>query len=181
MKCDIIIPVWNQLDATKECIDSLFKHADYPARLIVIDNGSENETEHYLKSIKGTDMLDYLLIRNEKNLGFVKAINQGIVVSDNQYLCIMNNDTIATDRWLSEMVRVMDTYPEIGLLNPSSNTSGEFPDKGESIDDYADRIYKSDAGKVQELYTCRGFCMLLRRSVIQKVGLLDEIPSRILR
>ena len=41
MRCDIIIPVWNQLEATKECIDSIVKHTDYPYRLILIDNGSD--------------------------------------------------------------------------------------------------------------------------------------------
>jgi cellulose synthase/poly-beta-1,6-N-acetylglucosamine synthase-like glycosyltransferase len=112
-------------------------------------------------------------VRNDTNLGFVKAVNQGIKVSDSEYLCIMNNDTIASTGWLQEMVAVMEANPEIGLLNPSSNTSGQFPE-GRSIDNYALSLNWLK-GRIQELYTCRGFCMLVQREVIDRVGLLDEI------
>jgi GT2 family glycosyltransferase len=85
----------------------------------------------------------------------------------------MNNDTVATDGWLDEMVRVMESDPGLGLVNPSSNTSGQFPGNM-TVDEYA-RTLAPLAGKVQELYTCRGFCMLVKREVIDRVGLLDEI------
>jgi hypothetical protein len=116
-----------------------------------------------------------LLIRNERNAGFVKAANQGMAVSDAPYVCLMNNDTVATEGWLDEMVSVMRARPDIGVINPSSNTSGQFPG-GMTIDDYALSL-KALRGQVQELYTCRGFCMLVRRAVIDRVGLLDEAYS----
>lgn len=173
--CDIIIPVWNELDATRECIDSILKHTgDYPYRLIIIDNASDSKTSYYLNSLKNVNGLNVLLVLNKENQGFVKAVNQGIKISEMPYLCIMNNDTIATDGWLKKMAAVMDEYPDIGLLNPSSNTSGQFPGTGESIDSYALSLehFKTE---IQELYTCRGFCMLLRREVVENIGLLDEI------
>ncbi len=174
MRCDIIIPVWNQLEITRDCINSILKNTDYPYGLIVIDNGSNEETSDYLNGLKERKDLNLTLIRNNENLGFVKAVNQGIKVSDAPYICIMNNDTIATSGWLKEMVKVMESKPEIGLLNPSSNTSGQFPAEGESVDDYALSLRRY-RGEVQELYTCRGFCMILRQKVIERVGLLDEI------
>lgn len=172
-RCDIIIPVWNQLEVTRDCVNSIVKHTDYPYRLIIIDNASESPTADYLKNLKCEKYLDLLLIRNEKNLGFVKAVNQGIAVSDAPYLCIMNNDTIATAGWLDEMVAVIEADPVIGLLNPSSNTSGQFPGDA-TIDEYAASL-KPLKGQIQELYTCRGFCMLVKREVIDRVGLLDEV------
>jgi len=174
MRCDIIIPVWNQLEATKECIDSIVKHTDYPYRLILIDNGSDAGTAGYLRGLKERKDPEAVLIRNDKNLGFVKAVNQGIAGSDAPYVCVMNNDTIATKGWLGEMVRVMESRPEIGLLNPSSNTSGQFPGKGQSIDEYASTLSRFK-GEIQELYTCRGFCMLIKRHVLDALGALDEI------
>jgi len=173
MNCDIIIPVWNQLDVTRDCIDSVLKHTDYPYRFIIIDNGSEKETEGYLKGLKDISIADIILIRNDRNLGFVKAVNQGIKASDARYLCILNNDTIVTGGWLGEMVRIIETNPAIGLLNPSSNTSGQFS-KDQSINDYAASLRRF-SGQIQELYTCRGFCMLLKREVIERLGSLDEI------
>lgn len=172
--CDIIIPVWNQPEVTRECIGSIFKYTDYPYRLIVIDNGSDEETAGYLNSLKKEGEAAFTLIRNEKNLGFVKAVNQGIKESDAAYVCVMNNDTIATAGWLAELVKVIEADERIGLVNPSSNTLGQFPARGESIDTYASSLKRS-SGQTQELYSCRGFCMLIKRKVIEKVGILDEI------
>lgn len=171
-RCDIIMPVWNQLEATRECLNSIVKHTDYPYRLIIIDNACDSPTANYLKNLKCEKYLDLFLVRNEKNLGFVKAVNQGIAVSDAPYLCIMNNDTIATAGWLDEMVAVIEAHPEIGLLNPSSNTSGQLPGDM-SVDEYAASLLNFK-GQAQELNTCRGFCMLMRNEVVRRVGSFDE-------
>ncbi len=159
MRCDIIIPVWDQLEATRRCIVSIRENTDYPYRLIIIDNASGEETRNYLHTLA-----DILLIRNEENAGFVKAVNQGLRASNASYMCIMNNDTIATAGWLKEMIDVVESNPGIGIVNPSSNTSGQT----------APEHMK---GQIQELYNCRGFCMLLKREVIEKTGLFDEIYS----
>jgi len=174
MRCDIIIPIWNQLEVTRECLEAILKNTGYPYRMILIDNGSDSVTADYLKNAIGQLGADSILVRNNKNLGFVKAVNQGIAASDAAFICIMNNDTIAQDGWLQEMVDVMDAHPEIGLLNPSSNTSGQYPSAGETIEDYALSL-KQFKNETQELYTCRGFCMLMRREVVARLGSLDEI------
>lgn len=96
MKCDIIIPVWNHKDITKDCIDSIIRNTVYPYSLILIDNASDADTKTYLESLKNNGSIDVKLIRNEENLGFVKAVNQGLKASGAPYVCIMNNDTIAT-------------------------------------------------------------------------------------
>lgn len=173
-RCDIIIPVWNQPGATRDCIDSIVKYTGCPYRLVIIDNGSDAATRDYLIGLKDDNSLNLTLIRNDENLGFVRAVNQGIKLSDAPYMCITNNDTIATEGWLEEMIDVMKAHPEIGLLNPSSNTFGQVPFKNETIDNFAFSL-KRFRGQFQELYTCRGFCMLLRREVIERVGLFDEI------
>lgn len=161
-KCDIIIPVWNQLEVTRECIDSILKNTDYPCRLVIIDNGSESETANYLKTLSTRNGADTLLVRNNKNIGFVRAVNRGMALADAAYICIMNNDTVATKGWLSELILVMEARPDIGLLNPSSNTSNQSSAEGAS-------------GGIQELSVCRGFCMLIRKEVIESIGVFDEI------
>ena len=81
MTCDIIIPIWNQPEATKECVENIVKKTKYPYRLILIDNGSEPEAKIYLESLKIAGKPEVALIRNEKNLGYVKAVNQGLRIS----------------------------------------------------------------------------------------------------
>ena len=158
VNCDIVIPVWNMPEMTKECIDSIKDKSSYPFRLIIVDNGSDDGTARYLKGLESGGAV---IIRNDKNLGFAKAVNQGLALSKAPYVCVMNNDTIAADGWLKEMVAVMDSHPDIGVLNPSSNTLGQFSGGERS-------------GSIQEMSTCRGFCMMIRRDVIEKIGFLDE-------
>lgn len=175
MRCDIVIPVWNQPELTKECVDSIIKHTgnvDY--RLIIIDNASNDETKHYLEGLKGVLAQKLLLVRNENNLGFVRAANQGMRLSDAPYVCLLNNDTLVTGSWLEEMIKVAGSYPQIGLVNPSSNNLGQKPAKDESIYTYAERL-KKDSEKFFELGSAIGFCMLVKREIIDRIGVFDEI------
>ena len=76
----IIIAVWNQVAYTKLCLDYLLRHSkDVPFEIIIIDNGSRPDTRAFIDSIRPKTDVHY--IRNDKNLGPIKAINQGIAVS----------------------------------------------------------------------------------------------------
>jgi len=165
IKCDIIMPVWNERELTRKCIESITKNTDVSCRVILVDNASDTETASYLKELSGKNKDAITLIRNEENIGFPKAVNQGITVSNAPYLCILNNDTEVYKGWLSEMIDVAEANPDIGILNPASNNLGlRKPLEGFS-------------GKWIEMSSCIGFCMLIKREVIQKIGILDEIYS----
>ena len=160
--CDIIIPVWNELESTRLCVNRLKEYTRYPYRLIVIDNGSSEPTERYLKNLKES-FQDFLLVRNNKNLGFVKAVNQGVIASESPYVCLLNNDAYVTNNWLTHMVEILEAGPNnIGLVNPTSNVFGKPGPDGERKE-------------WQELDSCRGFCVLIKREVVKKIGLFDEI------
>ncbi|MCX5667110.1 MAG: glycosyltransferase family 2 protein [Candidatus Omnitrophica bacterium] len=174
MKCDIVMAVWNNLELTKNCIDSIIENTDTDYRLIIIDNASNDETKKYLEQLKDKEGTRVLLIRNESNLGFIKAVNQGMRLSEAPYVCLINNDTVVTRGWLGEMIRVAQSSPRIGLINPSSNTLGQKPDKGESVEVYAERLKKVSAHQT-EIGSAIGFCMLIKKEVIDKVGVFDEI------
>ena len=173
MTCDIIIPIWNQLEFTKDCIDSIVKNTkDYS--LVLVDNASTDEVKNYLEGLKASYGEKIRLIRNDKNLGFVKAVNQGIASSKAPYICVMNNDTVAYGNWLGEMVNIAESSKDIGIVNPSSNNLGQSPQEGVPISHYAAR-FDSEKGKFIELGAAIGFCMLIKRAVIEKIGAFDEI------
>ena len=174
MKCDIIIPVWNQLSFTKDCIDSIRKNTSGEYALIIIDNASGEETKNYLEDIKASGELPITLIRNNENLGFVKAVNQGMAASDASFVCILNNDTIVTKDWLGEMIDIAANSADIGIVNPSSNNLGQKPADGEPVDLYAEKI-RQLSGQSVELGAAIGFCMLIKREVLRKIGFFDEI------
>ncbi len=174
MDCDIIIPVWNNLALTMGCVGSVLKNTEPGYRLIIVDNASDEETRRYLENLKAPGSPQVILIRNDKNLGFVKAANQGILASRAPCVLLLNNDTVVTRGWLRAMVDVLNSSEGIGIVNPSSNNLGQRPVKGEGIDAYAERIKGSGELSV-ELGSAVGFCMLIKRAVIEKAGLFDEI------
>ncbi|MBN2453518.1 MAG: glycosyltransferase family 2 protein [Candidatus Omnitrophica bacterium] len=174
MRCDIIIPVWNQPAKTRDCIESLKDNSGGDWRLIIIDNASGKETRQYLEEVAASAAFPVKLIRNEENLGFIKAVNQGIAASDAPFVCLLNNDTIVTRLWLDEMIAVAESAPDIGIVNPSSNNLGQKPAHGEPIELYAEKI-RSERGRSIELGAAIGFCMLIKRDLIKKIGVFDEI------
>ncbi len=161
-KCDIIIPVWNEKEATAKCVGLIEKHTRFPYRLIIIDNGGEEGIKEYLASLE-KKMPETLMIKNSRNLGFVKAVNQGIVASSSAVVCVLNNDAYVTEGWLTSLMATLEKGPDnIGMINPSSNMLGQESKDGKPFE-------------WQELDTCRGFCMLIKREVIDKIGLFDEV------
>lgn len=172
-RCDIIIPVWNELEHTRACIESIGRHTGIPYRLIVVDNASDAPTASYLGRLDTSPDRSVTLVRNGTNLGFVKAVNQGLRLAEAPYLCILNNDTVVFAGWLEEMIALAEADETIAMVNPSSNTSGEVPPAGMPAEAYAASL-RRHAGETQELSNCRGFCMLLRRAVVERAGFFDE-------
>ena len=173
-KCDIVIPVWNQLEITKVCLKSICENTHIEYRLILIDNASDKETKDYLEAFNAEAGPEVTLIRNEKNLGALKALNQGMRLSNAEFVCLLNNDTEVTEGWLAEMLKVAEAREDIGAVNPNSNTLGCKPKKGQSLQSVAQEL-RPYSGKWSELGSSSGFCMLIKRKVIQQAGLFDEI------
>jgi O-antigen biosynthesis protein len=73
----IIIPCWNQLEFTRQCIAALLRHTHATWELIVIDNGSTDGTAGYLANLRDAAPLPVTLISNSRNLGFPAAISPG--------------------------------------------------------------------------------------------------------
>jgi GT2 family glycosyltransferase len=177
MTCDIVIAVWNLKGYTKNCVESIIENTDYPYRLILVDNGSLPETRDYLESLKSDQRLkghDYTLIRNEENLGATKALNQGLQVSRGDYAMILNNDTIVCKGWLSEMVRIAEFSREIGIVNPNSNNLGLRKPQWVSLEKFAANLMKKYNGQHMEMATAVGFCYMVKREVINTIGILSE-------
>ncbi|MBM3498560.1 MAG: glycosyltransferase, partial [Armatimonadetes bacterium] len=171
----IIIPVWNQLEHTELCLESVQRHTAPNHEVIVIDNGSDDETPSYLAA------LDWVkVIRNEQNEGFVKACNQGIEAAAGDYLVLLNNDTIVTDGWLSGLIAVAGQDDNIGMVGPvSNNVSGpqQIPTDYRTVAEmhkWAEAYTQSHAGHVAETGRLVGFCLLIKREVLEYIGLLDE-------
>jgi GT2 family glycosyltransferase len=162
MKYDIIIPVWNQSDLTVKCLQSIKKKTKH-YKIILIDNGSEkSEFDVIFKELQNHE---HLLIRNCQNLGFVKAVNQGLAASQSQYVIIQNNDTeVITNGWADKLQNCFQLH-KVGISAPITNNVNQW--QGREV--LCDKVRIIDKGKMVAF-----FSVMISKECINKVGYLDE-------
>ncbi len=171
----IVIVTHNQLEYTRQCLDSIRLRTDEPYELIVVDNGSTDGTVEYLRAIGVVR-----LIANEANRGFPAAANQGIEAATGEQVLLLNNDVVVTTGWLGRLLRALYSDPAIGLAGPCSNcVSGpqQVEVRYESLadlDGFAWDWGKVNDGRRVDVNRLVGFCLLFRRAVVEAIGLLDE-------
>jgi glycosyltransferase involved in cell wall biosynthesis len=107
----IIIPCWNELEFTRQCITAIKNHTHPPWELIVIDNGSTDGTGIYLAGVRDLAAVPVTLVTNTTNLGFPAAINQGLQLARGEYLVLLNNDVVVTDGWLDQLIALACAKP----------------------------------------------------------------------
>ena len=178
-RCDLILLSWNHLEETQPCLESLFRTTDVPCRLFIVDNGSEPAVREFLRSVRPQGAIQEVgLLQNETNEGFPRGMNRGLGASRAPYVCLLNNDLVFATGWLSRMLEVADAHPELGILNPESSTFGHHPPRGLSLEAYAGTL-AAKRGLYVEVGMCIGFCMLIRRELIERIGVLTEEVERI--
>mgnify|MGYP001171398301 CR=1 FL=1 len=171
----IVIVTHNQWRHTRACLESIHLRTDLPYEIILVDNASTDGTPEFVSQFP-----DVQLIRNETNRGFPAAANQGILVSRGEQVLLLNNDTIVTTGWLERLLGAFNNQPDIGLAGPVTNRISGEQQVSVSYDDLAQLDgFAWDWGKQhqrQSLPTDRlvGFCLLIKREVIDRIGLLDE-------
>lgn len=174
IKCDLVLLSWNNLEILKQCVNSILKYARIPSRLIIVDNGSiEPGMTDYLSSLEGNGATEIHIIMNAVNEGFAKGMNKGMMNSAAPYICLLNNDILVADGWLEEMIKVAAENPAIGIVNPSSNNFGLRFGKDITLEEFAG-TFREQTGKWVEMGGCIGFCMLIKREVVDKIGYLDK-------
>lgn len=172
----IVILTYNELEYTRWCLASIRYYTSEPYELIVVDNGSTDGTVEFLRSQQ-----DIRFIHNRENKGFAKGCNQGISQAAGDYVLLLNNDTAVASGWLRNMINCLESNPATGIVGPRSNfVKGpqSLPVEYKNMDEmfaFSSRFNeKPDPAKWFELEMAVGFCMLIRRHVIDVVGLLDE-------
>lgn len=176
MKTSIVMLTYNKLQYTKQCIDSIRKYTDKETyELIVVDNNSIDGTVNWLE-----EQQDLLCIFNKENLGFPKACNQGIGISTGDNILLLNNDTLVTESWLNNLVACLYSTENIGAVGPVSNSCPYYQSipinytKEKDMFKFAKKFNKSNNELWEERLKLIGFCMLIKKGVINKIGLLDE-------
>jgi len=184
---DIIICIHDALDDVMRCFDSLVEHTAQPYNLILVDDGSSDETARYLKEFVVSHAA--LLLRSEKATGYTYAANRGMRASSAEFIALINSDTILTPEWLDRLISCMQSDQKIGIVGPLSNTASwqsvpRIEDNGDWATNplpegitparMAQIIASNSARLYLEMPLLNGFCLLIRRTLLDEVGMFDE-------
>lgn len=186
----IVVCGFNGEDFSESCINSIYKHTKIPFHLIAVNNGSKDDTGKLFDSFQDKTE-NFTSIHLPKNLGFAGGYNAGIRWAlknlDFDHLMIINNDIIVTPHYLERMLKCLDTSGKvirkknIGLVGPMTNYVGgrqalSIPEikTTEDINKFADTHYKANKGNYFECGRLIGFCILMKKEVLERAGLLDE-------
>ena len=176
----VIIPVYGQCAVTMRCLRSIAAtwFDTLKTEIIVVDDCSGDETSRVLATIPGITVL-----RNARNLGFIRSCNRAASIATGRYLCFLNNDTEVRNAWLDHLVSTADADSSIGavgakLLYPD----GRLQEAGNIIwrdgtgwnygrsDNPADPMFNFK----REVDYCSGACLLVKTDLFREVGAFNE-------
>ncbi len=180
-QCSIIIPVWNNAALTQQCLTALAQVTEgVTFEVVVVDNGSTDGVEDFLRALGG----DVQVIRNQENLGFAKACNQGAQAARGEHLVFLNNDTIPLKGWLSALIEEVRTHADVAVVGSKLlYEDGTIQHAGVAFSRewfmpyHLYRGVEAHARQVsrrRELQCVTAACMLVRRNVFEQVGGFDE-------
>jgi len=191
----VIILNFNTRDLTNTCIErlKLSRLVDYSMEIILCDNASIDGTAEMIKK----KYPDVIVIQNKGNLGFAAGNNPGIKRAKGRYIVLLNSDTEVSDTAIAQMITFMDLHPRAGAatcklvlpdgrMDPACHRG--FPTPWTSLT-YLVKLERllpktklfgeyhqgyKDLSTVHEVDCISGAFFMVRKEVIQKVGLLDE-------
>jgi len=181
---DLIIPTYNNLKCLKLLLDSIKKCTSVIYKIIVVDASTNEETFQYLQTCA-----DIISIRSEKT-SFSKSVNKGLKISTSEFICILNDDIIVSDNWLSYMVETCKTTN--GIVGVLSNCDFGWQNNNKIIIKDIELLpgvntFTQIQPIVQDIYSYRSpyndvlerpwvafYCTLFSRELLNKVGYLDE-------
>ena len=180
----IIVLNWNGKDDTIECVESLQEINYDNYKIIVVDNGSEDDSVFEIKK----NFPRIKIIENKKNLGFAGGNNIGMkyaMENEADYVLLINNDTTVDENFLTELVKIGESNKKIGALGSKIYFHSEpnriwfaggkvnwLKNKGTHLG--LDEIDNGQYNKISEVDYLTGCCLLVKREVIEKIGVLAE-------
>lgn len=194
MKLSVIIVNYNVEYFLDQCLSSVRKAMHgLKGEVIVVDNNSVDGSNQMVKK----KFPEVILIENKDNKGFSRANNQGIEISNGEYILILNPDTVVEDDTFIKIIDFMDTHEDAGALGVKMvDGSGKFlPESKRGLPTPTTAFYKMsgisslfphskrfskyhlgylDEDKTHKVEILAGAFMLLRKSVLDEIGLFDE-------
>lgn len=191
---DFIIVTYNSTDHLRRCLTSINDHNDWTQfKIHIVDNGEDADLSLMLESFPTVRK-----VPNQKNIGFAKAVNRAMDMSTAPYICVLNPDTIISDRFLEKCLGYFKYHPSVSTLGPKIyNEDGTIQGSARSFPTLLTSLFgrtswltkayprnaisKKNIVNIDSLCTSpvevdwvSGACMVIRREAVNNVGNLDE-------
>lgn len=177
----IIMLTYNSAKTISKCLQSVSENLRDIDEVIIVDNNSEDKTCLVVeKFIVGKKQFKF--IKNQSNIGFSAGTNVGIRASKNHFVVLLNPDTIATKHWIDRLIFHFSDL-KIAAVGPVSNYVAGYqkmelylkniPDNF-ALNEITKLIYNENKGKSVNTKLLIGFCVAIRRNILDELGLLDE-------
>ena len=171
-KVSIIIVNYNGKTLLEKCLESVFKINYKNTEVIVVDNNSTDDTVEFVTN----NYPSIILLKLNSNKGFAEPNNIAAKIATGKYLLFLNNDTIVTSNFISEMIPVIENDEQIAicqslLLKPdeSIDSSGDFIDNLGVVYNSTKKI-----NDVRKISSARGASMLIRKNIFGILEGFDE-------
>lgn len=176
----IIIPVFDNVEYTFQCLRSLIQETNFnDTEIIVVNNASRDATERVLSYL--SDIVR--VINNKENMGFVDACNQGAAVARGKYLVFLNNDTLVLPGWLRHLIDTVESDPSIGAVGSMLiYPDGSLQEAGAIVWRNGD-AFRYGWGKnpehrkynfARQVDYCSAASLLVRKDVFDRLGGFDR-------
>jgi N-acetylglucosaminyl-diphospho-decaprenol L-rhamnosyltransferase len=187
----VIVVSYNTRELLKECITSVRETCGLSVEIVVVDNASKDGSAEAI----ALHHQEVSLVRNATNVGFARAVNQGLRLCRGRFALLLNSDARLSLGALDAMVGFMEAFQDVGILGPQLRyPDGALQPSGRSIPSLSPELYWSlslhrlrknatserfadstrDYEVVMDVDEVSGACMLIRREMWESIGLLHE-------
>lgn len=179
-KVTVVIPNYNGKEYIEVCLNSIKKQIFKEYKVLIIDNASQDGSCEIIRD----NYEDFKLIVNDKNEGFCKAVNQGIEMSDTEYVLLLNNDTELDECFLENMVKEIEKSEKIFSVSSKMINYYDRSVMDDAGDGYTILGWQYQRGisqnvndykKGTDVFTACAGAALYRKCVFDRIGLFDEM------
>lgn len=184
------ICVHNAIEDVRRCLASLHQHFDPRIHgVMIVDDGSDAPTHALLVDFVAQTP-NRSLLTHAHALGYTRSANRILDKARSDVVVLLNSDTVVSKGWLDGLLECLFSHPKMGMVGPLSNAASwqSVPDRfdengdwkvnalpeGHTVDDMAEFIRSASNRQFPRVPLLNGFCLAIKRQVIDRVGRFDE-------
>lgn len=183
----IVVPVFNGFHFLKKCLRSIVDHTPSFTDVLIVDDGSDDaEAVREIVSELPHHHLFILILRKDKNQGYVAACNDAFTIAARRDVILLNSDCIVGPEWYSRLVEAARSSSQIATVStltnngtilsiPNRNRPTRLTAESFSINDVAEKIARCSLRRIPMIPVAVGHCLYIRRIAIDLVGEFDSI------